>query len=514
MRLLRRINVQTRLLIALLGMSVVPAVLIGMYAYHSSRNLLTEKLATSAEETIRLLDSNMTAELARYSLFIDAVSASEKIQAALSNAVDDAELASAIESIVFHGGYFKNLYVASKDGKKLYGAGYTQIREADLAELIKSVEASSSKGRPARDSLTRAGCLQQGKLALGRKIFRFPEGQEHIGYIFTFINDSNIYEMYEEKSFGGGKMALLSADGMVLTGSMAAASTDISTSEVFTKMKQALAKGKGSYFAEVADVPSLVVYSHNPRYETYMAATIPLSYLNDDAGQAGRSIALWTALSAALCVTVSLWIYRSVERRKRELELEALQYQINPHFLFNTLDTLKWIAVINDAPSDISRGISSLTKLLQGVVLSKEAMIPLREELDNLANYFTIQKIRYADCFQVVQDIEAVALDGKVPRFILQPLAENAVLHGSEGGKRKIVITISGRSYDEGILLEVADNGSGFDPLNETSKFSGIGISNVNERLKLHYGSRHGLKIDSAVGKGTVCTVWIPKLAD
>jgi two-component system sensor histidine kinase YesM len=496
-------------------MSIIPAALIGMYAYHSSQNLVTEKLATSAEETIRLLDSNMTAELARYSLFIDAISASDEVQKALSENASEIELAAAIESIVFHGGYFKNLYVASKDGSRLYGAGYTRITPADLAELLASVETAYSKDSPARDSLARAGCLRQGKLALGRKIFRFPEGQEHIGYIFTFINDSNIYEMYEEKSFGGGRMVLLSADGLVLTGSLASPGTVLSTSEIFVKMEQALAKGKGSYFVEVAGVPSLVVFSHNPHYDTYMAATIPLSYINDGAREAGRSIAIWTALSAALCLTVSLWIYRSIERRKREMELEALQYQINPHFLFNTLGTLKWIAVINDAPLDVSRGLSSLTKLLQNVLLSKEAMISLHEELDNLAHYFTIQKIRYTDCFQVVEDIDEAALNCKVPRFILQPLAENAVFHGSEGGGKKIVITISAKSVAGGILLKVADNGSGFKPkdkINNEMKFSGIGVSNVNERLKLHYGSRHGLKIESAVGEGTVCSILIPRV--
>jgi two-component system sensor histidine kinase YesM len=133
-------------------------------------------------------------------------------------------------------------------------------------------------------------------------------------------------------------------------------------------------------------------------------------------------------------------------------------------------------------------------------------MVSLREELDNLKHYFTLQKIRYGDCFEVVYKVDETALDHKVPRFILQPLAENAVLHGSEGGGRKIVITVKCICILGGVLLEIADNGAGF----EQTRPRGIGISNVDERLRLHYGRSHKLNVKSAVGKGTVCRVLVP----
>jgi two-component system sensor histidine kinase YesM len=285
----------------------------------------------------------------------------------------------------------------------------------------------------------------------------------------------------------------------------------------------------------------------------------------------GLSVILFVTIAAALCVALSLWIYRSVaspinrimtkcrstpqtgeplgdesldelgflsraidqytadleamtqmrvvdQRRKRELELEALQYQVNPHFLFNTLGTLKWVAIINDAPPVISKGITSLSELLRSVLLSKDEMIPIREELENLAHYFMIQRIRYAECFEVVNEIDLTAEENKIPRFILQPLAENAILHGSEGGTRQIVITVRCARTPEGVLLEILDNGNGFDPSavrnNHDEKFSGIGLSNVDERLKLYFGDRHGLDIRSRPGEGTVCRLLIPDRPD
>jgi hypothetical protein len=359
-----------------------------------------------------------------------------------------------------------------------------------------------------RDSITRSGNARSGNLSVGRKVYSPAEGGgQHFGYIFALLNDVNVYEMYEKESFGGGKMALLNADGIAICGSLAAPSTDYSNSELFRLLKQAHAEGKQSFFAEAYGVPSLVVYSFNQHYDTYMLAAIPLSYINGDAREEGQGIAVLAAASATCCVALSLWVYHSVEKRKRELELKALQYQISPHFLFNTLGTLKWIAVNNDAPPDVGNGITSLTQLLRGVLLGKDAMVTLREELDSLDHYFTLQKIRYGDCFQVVYEADDTILDSKVPRFILQPLAENAVLHGSQGGGQKIVITVKCVSAFGGILLELADNGVGF----EQTRPRGIGISNVDERLRLHYGRSHKLNIKSAIGKGTVCRVLVPE---
>jgi hypothetical protein len=215
MRLFQNINTQARLLVALLCMSIIPAVFIGIYAYRTSTDTITEKLAASAKDAIRLLDSSMTAELSRYSLFIDSVSTSDEVQTKLSGGFAETEESLTLENVIFHGSYFRNLYVADKDGKKLYDAGWTRLSAGRLEELMMNAEVASP-----RDSLSRTGNSPTSNLAIGRKIFHFPEGQDHIGYVFAFFNPNLITGLYNEDSFGGGKMALLTSAGLMLTGTL------------------------------------------------------------------------------------------------------------------------------------------------------------------------------------------------------------------------------------------------------------------------------------------------------
>lgn len=139
-------------------------------------------------------------------------------------------------------------------------------------------------------------------------------------------------------------------------------------------------------------------------------------------------------------------------------------------------------------------------------MIKSEEFIPLKEEIKNLSHYFSIQKIRYGDCFDDVYNIDERLRDYQVPRFILQPLAENAVLHGTHGGEQIVRITISAHIQgSETIVIAVQDDGKGFDMHNAVlgEHFSGIGISNVDERLRLYYGNEYGLSIESRPGLGT-----------
>ncbi|MCL1820507.1 MAG: histidine kinase [Oscillospiraceae bacterium] len=521
-KLIRRVSVRTRLLAALLAVSIVPVILIGIYANQVYSRLFTGELSDFAEQTIRNLDTELTAELRRYELFIDAVSVSDEVQDSLVESRGGTALRREVERIILRRDYFRDIIITDIEGDVLYDAGRLP---RDSLHLLMSLTDMTSPS----DSLYHVGGASGGSMTIGRKIYKYPIGSEPIGYIFAFINDALPNEViFNKVSFGGGSITLLTADGIVLAGSEAPPGTRFEGSLLFDEMLTAESAGMDSFTTNVDGVPSLAVFSRNTRYNTYLIAAIPLLNINEGTGQVGRQLVFLALVTTAVCVALSMLIYRSVaadledmtqtrmadQRRKRDLELEALQYQINPHFLFNTLGTLKWAAVINEAPSVISEGLTSLSQLLQSVLMNKDEMVPLSEELDNLAHYFTIQKIRYADCFEVVSEVDETVLESMVPRFILQPLAENAVLHGSEGGGRNIVITVRCRSVPGGVLLEIEDNGSGFDPeivkRKSEARFSGIGLTNVDERLKLYYGDENGLKIQSTVGIGTVCRVFVP----
>lgn len=560
MKLIRKFNVQTRLLVALLCVSIIPAVFIGVYANKVYTDMVAQELSDYTVNTIQHMDAELNGELRLYTQFIDQVSVEEDVQSAMKTGRSDIALRRSIERYLIRTGYFKGLRVIDASGESLYDDGFIRMSPQDLDTLISRVDAASPS-----DIIYRIGTDYGGDLVLGRKIYSYPQGQQHIGYIFAFINDSLPHErVFNRVNFGDGSVMLMSSDGTVMAGSSGNSEAEFDDANLYAQLLDS--PGKPSFTANVGGVPSFVVFSQNQKYGSYLLVTIPLSHIHEGSSKVQRQLIILVIITMLLCVGLSIVIYRSVatpinkiianckggepyiddspdeigflartidsytadlqsmsqmhaldQRRKRELELEALQYQINPHFLFNTLGTLKWVAVINDAPSIISEGISSLSQLLNSVLMNKNEMVTLREELDNLSHYFTIQRIRYADSFKLVEDIDQSLLDCLIPRFILQPLAENAVLHGASGLGRQILITLRCQRTKEGVLLEIRDDGSGFDTsiIHDSSagKFSGIGLSNVDERLRLYFGEGHGLEVVSSPGHGTICRVIIPGTA-
>lgn len=209
------------------------------------------------------------------------------------------------------------------------------------------------------------------------------------------------------------------------------------------------------------------------------------------------------------------------KRKEQELKYEALRAQITPHFLFNTLNTIKWSAVMSGA-DNVARMIAALGKLLEVSMSKGEEEVPLREELQLIESYVFIQNVRYNDKYVLKIEAEEGIDQLKVPKLILQPLVENAIIHGLKNIEGKGVITIQARKMDGYLKVSVVDNGAGipeekiwqilYDALGEgrKQKFSGIGLSNVHERLKLRYGERFGINLSSQVGSGTTVDLMLP----
>jgi len=204
---------------------------------------------------------------------------------------------------------------------------------------------------------------------------------------------------------------------------------------------------------------------------------------------------------------------RTKEAEKNEQRIQVLFMQIGPHFLTNTLNTIKWMAVLNNQ-AGIKQMVESLMKLTAGVMRDSEETVTLREEIDVLNSYIYIQRVRFKD-FRVEYDIAEDTWDLHIGRFILQPFVENSILHGLRGMQEEGVIRIVTRR-DDALRIEIHDNGQGFDPLavdppKPDNRFSDhIGIGNVRERIRLHYGEQYGAEIESGPGQGTVVYLILP----
>ncbi len=209
------------------------------------------------------------------------------------------------------------------------------------------------------------------------------------------------------------------------------------------------------------------------------------------------------------------------EQEKMNLEIKMLQAQINPHFLYNTLDSIKWIATMQHN-AGIVKVVSALSSLLKNMAKGFNEKVTVRQELDFLDNYITIEKIRYIELFDVKISVDEPSLyDARIIKLTLQPLVENSIFSGIEPSGKPGLIQIHIFSKEQVLYISIRDNGVGISEeniarmLTDTSRvaknyMSGIGLPNVDRRIKLVYGPEYGLEIDSQVGLYTCVTVSIP----
>lgn len=206
--------------------------------------------------------------------------------------------------------------------------------------------------------------------------------------------------------------------------------------------------------------------------------------------------------------------------RHSRQELKALQSQINPHFLYNTLEIVNWMARTRDVP-EIAKIVKALSDMMRYITSFKEEIVPVEKEMEYIQKYCVIQMNRYKDKFTVLYEVEEEVLDCGVPKLTLQPIIENAILHAFNGVRKEGKIRVTGKIIEGRVRLQIIDNGKGIEQsiiermLGEESfsantSHAGIGVSNVNRRIKLIYGNEYGLEIISIPGEGSVFNIWLP----
>ena len=191
------------------------------------------------------------------------------------------------------------------------------------------------------------------------------------------------------------------------------------------------------------------------------------------------------------------------EIRQKNSELKALQAQIDPHFIFNAMDAVNWIALTRDQ-DDLAEILASIANLMRYSIMEADQLIPLTKELSNIGEYIAIYKLRHQGDIRLSVPSKDASADTLIPKFALQPLVENSIRYGGQPTGTAIEITVSVTHEADRFILEVSDNGQGCDPdlLNEYLAYktnnlkvtNGFGIRNVNDRIRLHFGPESGLK--------------------
>ena len=208
--------------------------------------------------------------------------------------------------------------------------------------------------------------------------------------------------------------------------------------------------------------------------------------------------------------------------KKKEAELNALQAQINPHFIYNTLESIRMMAKIN-GDEDASQMLFVLGKLLRYGINAKKQIVTVTEEIDHLKDYIKLQNHRFDDKFELIIDVSEDLLQTKIIKLVFQPVVENAIFHALETIEGKGLIKLRGLRQGADAVFEISDNGAGmtegqletlngsindFEVQHDGSR--GIGLRNINERIKLYFGSEYELKIHSTLNEGTRVVIKIP----
>ena len=207
--------------------------------------------------------------------------------------------------------------------------------------------------------------------------------------------------------------------------------------------------------------------------------------------------------------------------RLRKAEFELLQSQINPHFLYNTLDAIVWLAEAGEQKKVVSM-VGSLSDFFRISLNQGQDILDVREELQHVRSYLEIQQMRYQDILQYEICVPEELYSSRIPKITLQPLVENALYHGIKNKRGKGMIRIDGEMEDSDCILRITDNGRGMTPERLGQVREGIrnrnaceteiyGLYNVNERIRLNFGEKYGITITSTYGEGTCVTVRLPE---
>ena len=570
--LLRKTKLSSRLIAAFLIISLLPSLVLAVFSNRIYARSIEKTASASALQTLQLLNNNALLVLGEYSSYLDKLSVSTELQSDLYNrrfnpGVKEKFTKDNPALSYMSAPELRSVVILDTEGNMLLNKGYSSFSVELFPEIIAATDAVSPK-----DYVVHCQTADRdGSVVICRKIFDNRYSLTHLGYIMLFLN-SSIFKSSIFPSLSLGKDSeMFIANSNCLPVAFQNRELLKETSRLNTLIEQIdIPEGSTSHVGQIQDDDDLIIYVYSSRYELYMFSSVPYTTLYREVNWVRSLVLTITAVLLVICLLLSTAIYFSViipvnataavckqsqtcdevptindqgqdelalmsnsidsmirnnhrmmdelkesDRKKRDLELEMLKYQLNPHFLFNTLNTFKWIADIN-CLHNLRDGISSLADLLRSTLVQKEELVSIPSEVDSLRDYCTIQSLRYAGQFDVTYATEEASEDYRLPRFVLQPLMENAIIHGIKDKETVLHISVTGRVMGDRLHLEIADDGVGFDTSavfdKEADKYIGIGLANVDSRLRLYFGDESRLTVRSAPGEGTVCSFSIPAM--
>lgn len=581
---LRKIRIPARLIAVYLIICLIPLLLVVEVYCREYEEDLAVKVGAHADTLLSMLNDAHSSELETMEHIAREISSSIAVQEILTkpemSEVECNTFQRQINQLVIQNTIIspmvKNVVVVNADAQIAFSMGYDLLEQSEICELVSEIKTYLPQNYVTaipEDIRDISGII------LGYPIHKDGSYGKLIGYILLNLDEKEFAnrtyaDIYDPEQ---GQILLLSDTGIVISSeSEDFAVGKMEESGMLDKLLECHKKGIHSFREFVNGREHLISFSYNSETRWFAISLIPDTYLMTEMRHATTHTLMMTGLVALIglialeiiaCSIVApirklmLFCQQPVEQRdiellddegkdelghlaremkqmvlqikhyterekqlaeeRRNMELQMLQAQINPHFLFNTLNSLKWIAVMSRVPT-LADGLSALANLLRNTIVNKDEFVQVEDELQNVKNYALIQSLRYGDKFQLEVNCDDRCRKLPVLKFILQPIVENSILHGVENVERIVTIQIEIHKVEDGMNVAVRDNGAGFDQskgswdniVPQKKKLSGVGLSNVRDRLQLVYGKKAGILVQSQVGKGTCVTMTLPEISE
>jgi two-component system sensor histidine kinase YesM len=563
-------SLQFKFLVFSLLLAVIPILIVGGVTYRQYRQVLSTRVSQSNYNTVQQKADNMDFiinEVKKSSLFLlqnHDLLVSLRVPAEEGGGSPGNKLKAEqlVREFIYYQQYIYSIYMKSANGFQFDSAFADNFPDADLFAQI-----SYDEYELARDVLVDYIGNPVPVIAIYSKIFDIRDFRTELAAIKINIPEQEFSRIYADNSFGSqGSYYLLDPDGIIVS------STE--PSQVGQTIEAALgiedsfaakAQGSGGYFdltlgghawhityndlsfpgwTLVNTVSYDLLYADTALIETVATGAIGLSLLisllfilfftlrvlgplkkiraamsaigeqnfkvhipvsgQDEIAQLSRH---FNTMSARLDELINEVYVGKISQR--EAELRALQAQINPHFLYNTLDTIYWMCQM-DRAQDAASLVQNLSRLFRLSLNSGNEITTVRREVELLKNYIEIQKRRYENAITFSIEVDENALECRTIKLVLQPLVENAIIHGIEKSSGQGNITVRVAIEDSTLVYHIQDDGAGADPeeldqlLHEPAQDNrGFGISSVNERIQLHFSDAYGITFKTEPGMGT-----------
>jgi len=577
---LRNIRIKNKLLFSYILLSLIPLLIVSILTFNQYSNDLKTKLGLYSVKIMDQSAKNMKTRIDAIEGFCYELMLYEEVQRILReyNTQSISEKRNRILKITdflddrfFILDHLNFLEIYSNDQTLLYSSGFSSFNEKEIGRIFYLID--KNKGAIGWDYLQ---TLNKHNIAVVSGIYD-EDTKQKLGFFILAIDEKWFSDVFTELWFGeGADTFILNEQGLLISKD----NNKFNLGTIFPE-KGLIEKIKINQFEEfrnfhipINDKMNLVSFAKIEKAEWYIVSTIPFSYINGEAWNVGFTILLIllacivTGIILAFIISQNLShpitdlihamdsakngnfslsikhnrkdelgyltdefnrmflrineliaIVKLEQENKRRAEIKMLQAQIKPHFLFNTLNTFKWMAEMSQADS-VADGIKALIGLLENTIIEDKELISLREEIKNIQNYIVIQKLRYGTIFDFKTVIPTELNKVSIPKFLLQPVIENSIIHGIDDLDYQGHIIISCQKIGKDIQLIIKDNGRGISKesikeIISTSKsvkggFSHIGLSNVIERIKMNFGEHYNLSIQSELGKGTITIITLP----